>query len=154
MGIDPGFEWNPGEQRARSLSKALVERRNRFDLTFPPAPPQGAAVSDAIRSVSKEYAEPVERAMKIINSVHGTGSLPKIPIRHGSAKNYYGLFVADKKGPVMIRLTGEDHQVLTVIHEIGHFIDYAGASRRRFLVAIAKKKAPKGDENCTQNLGS
>ena len=27
-GIDPGFEWNPGEARARGLSKALVERRN------------------------------------------------------------------------------------------------------------------------------
>lgn len=49
-GIDPGFEWNPGEARAKAMSKALVERRNRFDLAFPPAPPQGTPGSAAIRA--------------------------------------------------------------------------------------------------------
>ena len=34
-GIDPGFEWNPGEVRAKALSKALVERRNRFTAPAP-----------------------------------------------------------------------------------------------------------------------
>ena len=125
-GIDPGFEWNPGDARAKALSKALVERRNRFDLAFPPAPPEGTPVSAAIRSVAKAYAEPVQRAMKAINSVHGTGTLPKIPIRSGNAGDYLGLFVADTRGPVAIRLTGGDHSALTVIHEIGHFLDFAG----------------------------
>ena len=124
-GIDPGFEWNPGEARAKALSTTLVERRNRFDLAFPPAPPQGAAVSAAIRSVAKQYVEPVQRAMQAIDSVHGVGTLPKIPIRAGSAKEYYGLFVADERGPVAIRLTGGDHSALTVIYEIGHLIDFA-----------------------------
>ena len=124
-GIDPGFEWNPGEARAKALSKALVERRNRFDAAFPPAPPQGSPVSAAIRSVAKAYAEPVQRAMKAINSVHGTGTLPKIPIRAGNARDYHGLFVADTRGPVAIRLTGGDHAALTVIYEIGHLIDFA-----------------------------
>ena len=125
-GIDPGFEWNPGEARAKALSKALVQRRNRFDLAFPPAPPQGFPVSAAIRSVAKAYAEPVQRAMKAINSVHGTSTLPKIPIRSGNAGDYLGLFAADTRGPVAIRLTGGDHAALTVIHEIGHFLDFAG----------------------------
>ena len=102
-----------------------MERRNRFDLAFPQAPPQGTAVSAAIRSVAKAYAEPVQRAMTAINSVHGTGTLPKIPIRAGSAKDYLGLFAVDAKGPVMIRLTGGDHQALTVLYEIGHFLDFA-----------------------------
>ena len=123
-GIDPGFEWNPGE--ARSLSTALMERRNRFDLVFPSPPPQGTAVSAAaIRSVVNEYTEPIQRAMKAINLVHGTGILPKIPIRAGNAKDHHGLFAADAKRSVMIRLTGGDHQALTVLHEIGHFLDFA-----------------------------
>ena len=139
-GIDPGFEWNPGEARAKSLSKALVERRNRFDLAFPPAPPQGFPVSAAIRSVAKAYAEPVQRAMKAINAVHGTGTLPKIPIRSGNAGDYLGLFAADTRGPVAIRLTGGDHVALTVIHEIAHFLDFAALPGEGFSSKKPKKK--------------
>ena len=73
----------------------------------------GTPVSAAIRSVAKQYVEPVQRAMQAIDSVHGAGTLPKITIRAGSAKEYYGLFAVDAKGPVMIRLTGGDHQALT-----------------------------------------
>ena len=116
-----------------------MERRNRFDLAFPPAPPQGTPVSAAIRSVAKQYVEPVQRAMKAINSVHGTGTLPKIPIRAGNAGDYLGLFVADTRGPVAIRLTGGDHAALTVIHEIGHFLDFAGLPGEGF-----SSRNPKG----------
>ena len=63
--------------------------------------------------------------MKAINSVHGVGNLPKIPIRAGNAGDYLGLFVADTQGPVAIRLTGGDHQALTVLYEIGHLLDFA-----------------------------
>ena len=139
-GINPGFERNPDEARAKALSKALVERRNRFDLAFPPAPPQGTPVSAAIRSVAKAYAEHVKRAMKAINSVHGTGILPKIPIRAGNARDYLGLFAADTRGPVAIRLTGGDHAALTVINEIGHFLDFAGLPGEGFSSKSPKKK--------------
>ena len=77
--------------------------------------------------------------MKAINAVHGTGTLPKIPIRAGNARDYHGLFVADQRGPVAIRLTGGDHAALTVIHEIGHFLDFAGPPGEGF-----SSRNPKG----------
>lgn len=77
--------------------------------------------------------------MTAINSVHGTGTLPKIPIRAGNAEDYLGLFVADTRGPVAIRLTGGDHSALTVIHEIGHFLDFAGLPGEGF-----SSKKPRG----------
>lgn len=121
---------------------AAVDPSEAVDRAEPvaPAPPQGIPVSAAIRSVAKAYAEPVQRAMKAINSVHGTGTLPKIPIRAGNAREYYGLFVADTKGPVAIRLTGGDHAALTVIHEIAHFLDFAGLPGEGFSSESPKKK--------------
>lgn len=80
----------------------------------------------------------VEEAIRIINTVHGDGNLPVIPVKTGRMKNAFGRFSYFKGGdPVGIELIKNNpHKQMTAIHEIGHFIDIYGLGTQKGLSAI------------------
>jgi SPP1 gp7 family putative phage head morphogenesis protein len=87
---------------------------------------------DAVALTQKEQGR-VNNVLAIIDSVHGDGPLPKIPVGNKAGKSL-GLFTSNKltKEPISINYRTRPvrnyklHPELTLAHEIGHWIDCAG----------------------------
>jgi hypothetical protein len=96
--------------------------------------PAGTPVSHALHIPPKSKNRAMyEHIVETIDSTHGDGQLPKIPIhtrklQSGTWGTYYTM--GSKGGPRIditsdIRVIGRDLD-LTVVHEIGHFLDHKG----------------------------
>ncbi len=133
MGIDPGFEWNPGSSRGSALFASLQGKIKDLQQSFPAAP-KGVPVSAAFTSISPTYKSHVNTALEAINQVHGDGKLPKIPIQASRSKRFYGAFEYERysRQASAIKLASKDHPELTTIHEIGHFLDNNGLPGKGF----------------------
>jgi hypothetical protein len=91
--------------------------------------PLGAPVSGALTYGRRSVLTPVfDRTIKAVDGVHGDGTLPTIPIKPVDRRDANGYFRRDLNGPTEIGITknGDGHPELTLAHEIGHFIDFAG----------------------------
>jgi hypothetical protein len=101
----------------------------------------GLPVSNALDVTgitNKTMKSQIDLAMKTIDKIHGDGNLPIIPILQSGAGRNYGTFSFgwDDK-PIKISISPKgDHQALTTLHEVGHFIDNAGVSNRRWTSEI------------------
>lgn len=93
----------------------------------------GAPVSSALRI--EAHRDVAGHALNVIDSVHGDGSLPRIPIRNApSSAGYFGAYQYthdDEAVNILVR-AGGDHKELTLVHEIGHFLDHQGAPGKGF----------------------
>lgn len=88
----------------------------------------GDPVSKAFKG--KPFPAVQERVMTIIDSVHGDGNLPVIPILRIPASNRnLGTYYASNKPKIEIR-SDNKHKHLTYVHEIGHFLDHKGIPSR------------------------
>ncbi len=72
----------------------------------------------------------VRRALSAIDSVHGDGELPIIPVIQGSRA--VGRYVMNRDGGAarIEAATPSDRRVLSFAHEIGHFLDHQALGRR------------------------
>ena len=100
------------------------------------------AVGDAL-AANRNQKSLVEEVSEIIDEVHGDGTLPKIPV-DGKTNDVRSLgeFMRDlatgKAMRIGVRQKG-NHKELTLIHEIGHFIDFSGFQDKRFKKNVLKK---------------
>ncbi len=120
-----------------SLSASTVEppssisggEKPKGTKTGPSAP-----VSAALEVMAHKVQS--QRALAAIDSVHGDGSLPVIKVK-GSPHNakylgaYYFDQVTEKASHISIT-AGGDHKELTLLHEVGHFIDHQAAPGKGF----------------------
>lgn len=103
----------------------------------PPSPiitrlqPQGTPVSQALKTPKRgAMVEPINRAVAAIDSVHGDGALPELPVKTGAMKSRYGHYkytVNKDRTPVEIKIsTSAPHPSMTTAHEVGHFLEAKG----------------------------
>jgi hypothetical protein len=86
-------------------------------------------VSNALDVLAKgETGKAIKASIEAIDSVHGDGVLPKIPIKQTNTTNRNGAFWRDDSGkPIKIDVSAKgDHLLMTTTHEVGHFLDYEG----------------------------
>ena len=133
VGIDPGFAWNPGAGRAGTVQKAFREKTQRFTKAMHPSAPQGTPVSDALNvRMRGAVAKATKRALEAIDRVHGDGPLPEIPVVASRAKRFLGAFRHVQSRGLDIRIAAGDHLELTMVHEVGHFLDMNGMPGRGY----------------------
>ncbi len=115
----------------------------------------GAPVSGALQA--KAFKRETDRVLKAIDSVHGDGDLPVIEIVKSRKRKSFGSYRYMTNGraiDIEIRSSGE-HKELTLVHEIGHFIDHQAFGSKDFSSthdsdfndwreSVAKSKAIKG----------
>lgn len=95
-------------------------------VVTPPAPaikPVSAALDVKARSGAV-----IKEAIRIIDSVHGDGVLPQIPVKGDPSPSAAGSFHAFSNGKVeqiKVRVTGAWPR-MTTAHEVGHFLDHSG----------------------------
>ncbi len=95
-----------------------------------PVEPEGTAlgipVSKALMPISKKphLNATVKEVLKIIDSVHGDGALSTIPVTWNRKIHEHGSYTSLSGVPKGIAASSKgDHPLLTLAHEIGHFID-------------------------------
>ena len=88
-----------------------------------------APVSDALEVETSPSDRPLRDALAAIDAVHQDGRLPKIPIKRlVLSRGMHGRFLHVIGGrPLEIAVhPASRYAALTAVHEIGHFLDYAG----------------------------
>lgn len=95
--------------------------------------PQGIPVSRAIRTqgLRPQVQAAVDDGLAAIDSVHGDGSLPVIPLygaKIGRSQGEFRSFGATAVD-MRIRVTGGETPAFTVVHETGHFLDHRALGR-------------------------
>jgi hypothetical protein len=98
-------------------------------LVPPRVPVAAKPVSAGLDVLAKgETGKAIKASIEAIDSVHGDGSLPKIPIKQTNTTNRNGAFWRDHYGkPIKIDVSAKgDHLLMTTTHEVGHFLDYEG----------------------------
>lgn len=102
--------------------------------TKPPATPSaeiegtaiGTPVSKALAPVGKpQQVATVKEVLRIIDSVHGDGALPKIPVTWNRKINEHGSYTSSLSGVAkgIAASSKGEYPLLTLAHEIGHFLD-------------------------------
>jgi len=103
-------------------------------------PPEPLAATEPIagtgRPVSEAYTnnckgkkgKAVTHTLDAIDSVHGDGKLPNLPIESSQSSRYMGSFNVTRfdNMPVKIEISTTDHPHMTFAHESGHFLDHDG----------------------------
>ena len=97
--------------------------------------PLGKPVSQALKVEGpKAFKAKMSRATKMIDSVHGDGELPEIPLKINSARSRLGGYWRRLNGQALkidISRYGES-QESTALHEVGHFLDHQGITKGSF----------------------
>src|SRR5262245_6534310 len=97
-------------------------------MTEPPAHrvPLGTAISRSVQVPAGRAFDPVRRALEAIDSVHGDGVLPLLPVIRTRGRVQVGAYEWNEYTGEVLRLSFSSagtHPELSVIHEIGHFLD-------------------------------
>lgn len=96
-----------------------------------PLGPNGRPVSEALQlPVRGKLREPIADTIAMIDSVHGDGTLPDLPILQGSKnmpqQGYYK-FLTGSGQPIEIKISLAAENIMnTAAHEIGHFLEAQG----------------------------
>ena len=137
---DPGWDYEKADGQGAALGTALANKAAQLPAAVQaavrafanPAPaPQGVPVSRALLMPSGRTgaAKELREALAAIDSVHGDGALPAIPVelsRTGRALGQYRFMpMVDRSVDIKVSRTGT-HQRLTFAHEVGHFLDHKG----------------------------
>lgn len=85
-------------------------------------------------SLSKELQDAAKEALNLIEKVHGLpANISKIPIKEliGQDKNVHGFYrIKDDNSPESIEVSKNTRKpTMTILHEIGHYIDYHALTR-------------------------
>ena len=90
--------------------------------------PAGVSIGRALSIPSGLAYEPIRTVLSAVESVHGDGNLPPISVALRSLGPFEGRFVVDPATGVPLRIVidSETRARLAMLHELGHFLDYAG----------------------------
>ena len=145
VGIDPGFEHNPGTNREALLRTQWHERDRIFAGTMEPHP-DAAPVREALdASGAGSQRTAAMPAIRAVERVHGAGGLGRLdakgkreplPIRESATTEKAGEYVYDQIGtghPQRIDVSSEGRPqdrwpALIAAEEIGHHLDHVGMS--------------------------
>ena len=95
--------------------------------------PAGIPISRSIQVPAGRAFDPVRRALEAIDSVHGDGVLPLLPVIRTRGRVQVGAYEWNEHTGESLRLSFSStgtHPELSVVHEIGHFLDHRGLGRR------------------------
>lgn len=132
--IPAEWQYNPGKEYANwqpDLSKYDDDIKNAAETgNIKPLPekspaPAGIPVSSSLKNESTgEIKNAVEEALKILDSIHGDGNLPSVPVKNIRSKSYKGALRFSLGQPIDIKISHYGKQKeLTTLHEIGHLLD-------------------------------
>lgn len=81
------------------------------------------------KGAKHDATKTVKRVLELIDSVHADGVLPKIQIQQNEVDGQHGEYrhASGKAKHISVNPRG-DHGLLTLTHEIGHFLDHQGIS--------------------------
>lgn len=123
-----------GTARPVTIRRTLPEPEPQ--VTFAPVlpGPMGKPVGESLQLPKRgDIVQTMKDAIAIIDSVHGDGDLPNLPVKAGKLQYgmgaYYKMTPATSK-PVEIKLN-TDYEMPTsaLIHEVGHFLDFAAIQK-------------------------
>lgn len=119
--------WRRREEAAKKKAAEAAAAKAGDQSTEPTGVPVSKAL-DVQLGANTKTGTAVRRALDIIDQVHGDGQLPKIPVKPSSSRSTLGSFEYYPGGaPVGINLsTRGDHPEMTLVHEVGHFLDHQG----------------------------
>jgi hypothetical protein len=103
-----------------------------------PRSPGGIPISSRLIVPAGAAFDPVRRALAAIDAVHGDGDLPLLPVVLTRAIVEAGAYQWDDRSrePLRLRLSSfSDHPELTIVHEIGHFLDHQALGRPGFFAS-------------------
>ncbi|MCY4377369.1 MAG: phage minor head protein [Spirochaetaceae bacterium] len=127
-GIDPGFERNPGVGRMEQLGEVFVAKSTSLAADTVPTGAEVPAALD-VRPTG-DLRKAITRSLDAIELVHGSGNLPRIPVKRMRTGSDLGQFRSFLNGDAeSIRVRGGTnalHPEMTTAHEVGHFLDFAG----------------------------
>jgi len=89
--------------------------------------PSGTRISTLVESGSGPLFEALRDTLTIIDEVHGDGDLPRLPVRLTTGRIEIGGYRFSGRDGTPLRLElsqHSDHPHLTVVHEVGHFLDH------------------------------
>lgn len=93
--------------------------------------PSGKSVVAAFRVTEHPESDRMTHTVNVIVSIHGDGKLPKIPLMVDDISGH-GAYTHNSGQARFIQLkAGAGHMELTAAHEIGHFLDHQGISKKR-----------------------
>lgn len=142
VGIDHGFERNPGIGRMEQLGEQFQRTDRRLALAWDVSPgkptqqhPDVKPVADGldVQLTDRTVKQAAEAAIAAIDEFHNDGNLPRIPVQDAPPDAPSGRFVsewddAEKKwiaSRIEVKAPGPWPE-LTTAHEIGHFLDHSG----------------------------
>jgi SPP1 gp7 family putative phage head morphogenesis protein len=138
---DKGFAGHGGigTVMAEKIAKAPpAVRQAVVQRTVPIAPKAyGPPVSGALTlpTTGGKASRSLRDVLRAIDSVHGDGTLPNIPVEFGLRGNALGQYryspISDKAGSIKVK-TRAPRPMMTLAHEIGHFLDNKGWGGRGF----------------------
>lgn len=94
--------------------------------------PLGIPISRSVQIPAGRDFDPVRRALEAIDSVHGDGVLPSLPVIRTRGRVQVGAYEWNARTGESLRLSSSvtnDHPELSVVHEIGHFLDHQALGR-------------------------
>jgi hypothetical protein len=125
--------------KADALRRVAPEPVKPTKPTFGPGgelKPVSAAVNNVF-SGNKPGFEMAKRVLDTIDGVHTDGEMPRIPLRvvgiaRGNAAGGFkiGLHDGAERGLFVSTASAAKTPFFNAIHEVGHFLDYSGISRR------------------------
>lgn len=91
--------------------------------------PVGTPVSSAL--TPRDYKQVTRHVLSVIDSIHGDGQLPGIPVVRSTSQQFLGAYeyyINGRPGDIKLSSHGTARE-MTLAHEIGHFIDHQAVQR-------------------------
>ena len=140
--------WLGGAKAGKALTKRPAAVPAAPPVVTPAVAVQGAQAAGTPlagkltdEALPKAEKKRVERVLAMIDQVHGDGPLSAIPVDHKVSKGSLGTFFSRAGTPMRIAYRRRKmpklpnlqlHPEMTLLHEIGHWLDLAGLPGRGF----------------------
>lgn len=125
-------------KKPKKVAPVAVPQAGGPGLPGVPLPPQkgGPAVANAIKvATSDPTSRAAQRALKVIDELHGDGVLPAIPFKVTAKGKILGGYghnpYADTASHIELSRKGKTPE-LTMAHEVGHFLDHKALGGKGF----------------------
>ncbi|MDX2110615.1 MAG: phage minor head protein [Verrucomicrobiota bacterium] len=141
QGIDPGWDTNPGKSRQSQATTLLATKeaatKAKLAAPLPPAPgiPKGTPVSSAadVQFRIKSTAQKIHATFASIDSVHGDGTLARIPINNKVSRKSDGTYWSSPHSAGSIGVKNAPAGMeFHLTHEVGHWLDHIALPGHKF----------------------
>lgn len=158
QGIDPGWDTNPGKSR-HSKANQLLSTKQEVITSMLSKPVREKPVSASIQLPKSPTGKMGKSVLQIIDEVHDDGALPRIPLKPSKSNKYLGAYYHDNAASsykIEVKNNGPWPE-LTMVHEIGHFIDHQALGNNTLWASVDSPLLEKWrslvlESNAVQNL--